>query len=87
MRDYHNKWGYGYREIIKMPRQEFVLRFGQRYANLSYCQFKRTIRNETPHRIPMAITDGISFKQDYPVNKKEYKATQLGSWDSVCVVI
>ena len=71
-----------------MPRQEFVLRFGQRYANLSYCQFKRTIRNETPHYVPTcAYGNTLRFVPDYRVNREEHRACQLGTWDCINIVI
>lgn len=83
MRDFLARWGYSYKHIMIMPRVDFCNVHGDKYLNMNYCQFRRTLKRETPLIVLMPVgTNGHSWKHDRLVNKIEHISCQLGSWDN-----
>lgn len=82
MRDFSSKWGFSYKNIMNMSRIEFCNIHGDRFLNMTYCEFRRALKKETPHMDLMPVgSNGFSWKADRLVNKIEYKMSQLGVWD------
>lgn len=93
-RNYVNKWGYGLKEILKMPRLQFANIFGNKYALLSESKFKKVITNETPYVVidgngpSRTLKSGYkTFEQDIRVRVGEHRSCQRFVWDEVNVFI
>lgn len=87
-RDFVGKWGYGFKEIINMSREKFCMTWGEKYRNMGYSEFRSTIKKETPYVDNRPIGyNKFMWLRDRKVNKEEYRASQLGVWDDVCVFI
>lgn len=87
MKNFSSKWGYSYKEIIAMPRNEFCAMYGEKYLNMSYCQFKSTIKRETPYMNLVKYENNLKWDCDHLVNRIEHKAVQSGCWDEICTFI
>lgn len=86
MRDFLGKWGWTHKQIITMPREDFCFIHGDRFMNMNYSTFRRTIRRETP--FVNNLKRNLEFEShrwnaDRCVNKVEYLGLRLGAWDEV----
>lgn len=81
MRDFSSKWGFSYRKIMSMPRIQFCNVHGDRFMDMNYCEFRRTLKKETPHLIRVTGANQFTWKSDRLVNKVEYNRCQMGVWD------
>lgn len=81
MKDFSSRWGYSYKEIMSMDRKEFCAIHGEKYLEMSYCQFKSMIRRETPYMDLVKYKNNLKWDHDRLVNKIEHKAVQSGGWD------
>lgn len=82
MKSFVDKWGLTYNQIMEMPRLQFCSLHGQRFENMTYCEFRRVIKRETPYiykddRIP----EVNKWRPDRQVNAVEYYGCKLGGWD------
>lgn len=80
MKDFVSKWGISFKDILSIPREEFSKMWGERFLEMPYCEFRRTIKRETPH-MKENINLKNTWQKDRLINKLEYKATQIGVWD------
>lgn len=47
-RTYALKWGYSFKQILKMPREQFANMHGPRFLTMGFNQFKSVLKAETP---------------------------------------
>lgn len=86
-KDFIGKWGMNYRDIIRMPQTKFAELYGDRFAKMGYCEFRKTVKKETPDREFVVKTPGLLWIKDRLVNRFEFKCSQRGSWDEVSVIL
>lgn len=86
-KDYIGKWGYKFLEIIRMPRDQFALMFGDRYLAYSRSKFNRIIQRETPYCESGSGEMYQRFEPDSMVSKDGHRSVQRGVWDELCVFI
>ena len=70
MKDFKTKWGFSYKQICQMPREKFAEMYGERFLNLSYCKFRRTVVNETPEEVPVIKERLFYWRPDVQISKK-----------------
>lgn len=90
MRDFIARWGYGFKEMLDMPREQFCMIHGNRFLDMSYSQFRRTLKRETPYVNNMnrdVLVEEPRWKEDRLVNRVEHKSVQSGVWDEINVFI
>lgn len=77
MKDFVSKWGMSFKEIMAMPRLKFCDIHGNRFMDMNYCQFKKTIKRESPE-IKIVNNDKLLWQKDRLVNKVESNALKFG---------
>ena len=81
-RDYTLKWGYTFKEILEMQREDFCQIYGNRYLEMSLSKFKRVIMKETPFRTIFEKEIIESWRPDANISKKDYINLHYGrGWD------